>query len=55
MKKQYFAPTVLKTALSARPIMTTVSVRGNVDGEARAHQFFETFPWEEETDEEIEY
>lgn len=52
MKTQYIAPTLERVALPSQQLMTAVSIRGTEGGEARSHEFYGSFAWDEEPDEE---
>lgn len=52
MKKPYIQPLLDIVALPSATMMTTLSIKGTADGEARSHSFYGSFAWDEEPEEE---
>ena len=52
MKRHYITPTIEKVVLQRATMMTTLSIKGTADGEARSHSFYGSFAWDEEPEEE---
>ncbi len=48
MKRPYIQPLLDIVALPSATMMTTLSIKGTADGEARSQRFYDTFVWEEE-------
>ena len=51
MKRPYIQPLLDIVALPSATMMTTLSIKGTADGEARSRNFFRGFAWDEEPEE----